>query len=108
MIYLYSAWSHDLNNRDFVRVIILFLERGKLNLKYLKPFYEFAYRKFGSTLSSASGYLNETAAEAPSARSMKTLIKKSIKSLWMGSRSLKDSSVHLKKNRIQSSEGERQ
>lgn len=63
MIYLYSAWSHDLNNRDFVRVIILFLERGKLNLKYLKPFYEFAYRKFGSTLSSASGYLNETAAE---------------------------------------------
>ena len=64
MIYLYSAWSHDLNNRDFVRVIILFLERGKLNLKYLKPFYEFAYRKFGSTLSSASGYLNETATEA--------------------------------------------
>ncbi|MBC7429422.1 MAG: hypothetical protein H7336_12465 [Bacteriovorax sp.] len=64
MTYLYSAWSHDLDNRDFVRVIILFLERGKLNLKYLKPFYEFAYKKFGSTLSSASGYLNETAAEA--------------------------------------------
>ncbi len=63
MIYLYSAWSHDLNNRDFVRVIIMFLERGKLNLKYLQPFYEFAYRKFGSTLSSASGYLNETASE---------------------------------------------
>lgn len=63
MTYLYSAWSHDLNNRDFVRVIILFLERGKLNLKYLKPFYEFAYRKFGSTLSSASGYLSESAAE---------------------------------------------
>jgi hypothetical protein len=32
-------------------------------LKYLTPFYEFAYRKFGSTLSSDSGYLNETATE---------------------------------------------
>ncbi|MBC7714195.1 MAG: hypothetical protein H7177_12700 [Rhizobacter sp.] len=64
MTYLYSAWSHDLDNRDFVRVIILFLERGKLNLKYLKPFYEFAYKKFGSTLSSDSGYLNETASES--------------------------------------------
>jgi hypothetical protein len=64
MTYLYSAWSHDLDNREFVRVIILFLERGKLNLKYLKPFYEFAYKKFGSSLSSASGYLNETAPES--------------------------------------------
>ena len=64
MTYLYAAWSHDLNSRDFVRVIIQFLERGKLNLKYLKPFYEFAYKKFGSTLSSESGYLNETASES--------------------------------------------
>jgi hypothetical protein len=64
MTYLFSAWSHDLENRDFVRVIILFLERGKLNLKYLKPFYEFAYKKFGSTLSSDNYYLTETSAEA--------------------------------------------
>lgn len=63
MSYLFSAWSHDLNNRDFIRVIILFLERGKLNLKYLKPFYEYAYKKFGSTLSSDSGFLSETADE---------------------------------------------
>ncbi len=63
MTYLFSAWSHDLNNKDFIRVIILFLERGQLNLKYLKPFYEYAYRKFGSTLSSDSGYLSETADE---------------------------------------------
>lgn len=63
MTYLYSAWSHDIDNRDFVRVIILFLERGQANLKYLTPFYKFAYKKFGSTLSSASGYLSETASE---------------------------------------------
>ena len=64
MTFLFSAWSHDLSNKDFVRVIILFLERGKLNLKFLKPFYEFAYKKFGSTLSSESGYLEETTAES--------------------------------------------
>ena len=63
MTYLYSAWSHDPDNRDYIRVIILFLERGKLNLKYLKPFYEYAYKKFGSSLSTASGFLSETPAE---------------------------------------------
>lgn len=63
MTYLYSAWSHDEENRDFVRVIILFLERGQANIKYLTPFYKFAYKKFGSSLSSASGYLNEMASE---------------------------------------------
>ncbi len=63
MTYLYSAWSHDPDNRDYIRVIILFLERGQLNLKYLKPFYEYAYKKFGSSLSAASGFLSETADE---------------------------------------------
>ena len=63
MTYLYSAWSHDPENRDYIRVIILFLERGKLNLKYLKPFYEYAYKKFGSSLSTASGFLSETPTE---------------------------------------------
>jgi hypothetical protein len=61
MTYLFSAWSHDLNNRDFVRVIILFLERGRSNLKFLKPFYEYAFKKFGSSLSGD----NELLLEAP-------------------------------------------
>lgn len=63
MTYLYTAWSHDLNNRDFVRVIILFLERGKSNLKFLKPFYEYAFKKFGSNLSGDNEFLLETAEE---------------------------------------------
>jgi hypothetical protein len=63
MTYLYSAWSHDLDNRDFVRVIILFLERGEENLKFLQPFYEYAYKKFGTNLSSANDSLEETASE---------------------------------------------
>jgi len=60
MTYLYAAWSHDLGNRDFVRVIILFLERGKSNLKFLKPFYEYAFKKFGSNLSADNEFLLET------------------------------------------------
>lgn len=63
MTYLFAAWSHDLANRDYVRVIILFLERGKSNLKFLKPFYEYAYKKFGSNLSSDNDMILETAEE---------------------------------------------
>lgn len=63
MIYLFNAWSHDVNNKEYIRVIIYFLERGKLNLKFLKPFYEYAYRQFGSTLSNDSERLSESADE---------------------------------------------
>lgn len=63
MTYLFAAWSHDLGNRDFVRVIILFLERGKSNLKFLKPFYQYAYKKFGSNLSSGEDMVLETVEE---------------------------------------------
>ena len=63
MTYLFSAWSHDLLNREYIRVIILFLERGKSNLKYLKPFYEYAYKKFGSNLSGENDLLLETSDE---------------------------------------------
>jgi hypothetical protein len=63
MMYLFAAWSHDLASREYVRVIIMFLERGKSNLKFLKPFYEYAYKKFGSNLSSESDVRLETTAE---------------------------------------------
>lgn len=63
MMYLYAAWSHDLDNKEYIRMTINFLERGKLNLKYLKPFYEFSYKKFGSSFASVSDYLQENAEE---------------------------------------------
>ncbi|MGZ3787237.1 MAG: hypothetical protein ACXVLQ_01870 [Bacteriovorax sp.] len=63
MTYLYAAWSHDLANREYIRVIILFLERGKSNLKFLRPFYEYAFKRFGSNLSSADEFRLETADE---------------------------------------------
>lgn len=61
MTYLFSAWSHDFVNREYLRVIIIFLERGISNLKYLKPFYEYAYKQFGSTFSGIDNMLLENA-----------------------------------------------
>jgi hypothetical protein len=63
MIYLFSAWSHDTSNKDFIRVIILFLERGKTNIKYLRPFYEYAFKKFGSSFSNEKEFLIESPEE---------------------------------------------
>jgi hypothetical protein len=63
MTYLYLAWSHDLDNQNYLRVIILFLERGKENLKFLQPFYEYAFKKFGTNLSSDKDVILENASE---------------------------------------------
>lgn len=63
MILLFSAWSHDLENKDYIRVIIMFLERGQTNIKYLRPFYEYAYKKFGSTFSNEKEFLIESGEE---------------------------------------------
>lgn len=75
MTYLYTAWSHDISNRDYVRVIIYFLERGSSNLKYLKPFYEYSYKKFGSNFSGEEGNLDETNEEKLKRKSKEELEK---------------------------------
>jgi hypothetical protein len=75
MTYLYTAWSHDVNNRDYIRVIIYFLERGSSNLKYLKPFYEYSYKKFGSNFSGEDGNLDESAEEKLKRKSKEELEK---------------------------------
>lgn len=61
MIYLYLAWSHDLNNSNFMRVIIEFLERGKDNYKFLQPFYAYSLKKFGTNLSTDKTKILENA-----------------------------------------------
>lgn len=63
MTYLMSAWSHDMSNKEFLRVMISFLERGKHNIKFLKPLYEFAYKKYGTNLSSNEELIIENANE---------------------------------------------
>jgi len=63
MTYLMAAWSHDMSNKEFLRVMISFLERGKHNIKFLKPLYEFAFKKYGTNLSSSEELIIENANE---------------------------------------------
>ncbi|MBJ00195.1 MAG: hypothetical protein CME67_03105 [Halobacteriovoraceae bacterium] len=47
MFYLMSAFSHDLENRKYLKQMIYWLERGEDNQKQLKALYEFASKKYG-------------------------------------------------------------
>ena len=63
MTYLIAAWSHDIQNKEFLRVMISFLERGEQNIKFLKPLYEFAFKKYGTNFSSVEELVIENANE---------------------------------------------
>ncbi|MBF0363150.1 MAG: hypothetical protein HQK49_19165 [Oligoflexia bacterium] len=52
MFYLFSAWSHKIEDKEFLKEIIRFLERGQSNLSKLQPFYFYAYKKYGINFSS--------------------------------------------------------
>ncbi len=52
MLYLFSAWSHDINNKEFLREIIKYLERGKDNLSQLGPLYYYIFKKYGRDFNS--------------------------------------------------------
>ena len=51
MLYLYSAWSHHTNNKDYIEQMVYYLERGKSNEKQLMPVYEYAVKKWETTFS---------------------------------------------------------
>jgi hypothetical protein len=61
MIYLFAAWTHNIDNESFLREMIKFLERGNDNNIHLQPLYEFAYKKYGSNYSDDVGNRKETA-----------------------------------------------
>lgn len=54
MIYLMSAWTHVLENKNFLRQMIQFLERGEQNALYLAPLYEYSLRTYGTSFSKTS------------------------------------------------------
>ncbi len=54
MIYLMSAWTHVNENKNFLRQMIQFLERGEQNMIYLAPLYEYALRTYGTSFSKNS------------------------------------------------------
>lgn len=60
MIYLYAAWSHDMEKKSFFAEMIDFMERGKSNYVQVNSLYEFALKKFGSNFSSDMEKLKET------------------------------------------------
>ncbi len=59
LTYLYSAWSHQPNSKDFLRAMIRFLEKGKDHQYQTAPLYEYAYRKFGSNFSTREDTVKE-------------------------------------------------
>ncbi len=49
MLYLFSAWSQDLQNVDMLKEMIFYLERGRTNAIQLRALYKFALKQYGKT-----------------------------------------------------------
>ncbi|MDD0853099.1 hypothetical protein HBN50_08325 [Halobacteriovorax sp. GB3] len=60
MVYLYAAWSHVPEKREFLKEMIRFLERGQGNQVYLKALYDYAYRLYGTNFSLSDSERVET------------------------------------------------
>lgn len=59
MLYLFSAWSHDMQQTDMLKEMIYFLERGEKNHEQLKPLYRYALSKYRKTFTSRDIGLEE-------------------------------------------------
>jgi hypothetical protein len=51
LVYLYSAWSHSVNNKKILKEIIFYQEKNRNNFKCLRPFYEYTRNRYGNALS---------------------------------------------------------
>lgn len=49
MLYLFSAWTQDLDNVEMFKEMIYYLERGRNQFKQLRPLYAFALKHYGKT-----------------------------------------------------------
>ncbi len=56
--YLFSAWSHDVENKKLFSEMVSFLEKGEGNLIYLAPLYQFSHDMY-------RGILNEVEDNKP-------------------------------------------
>lgn len=59
MLFLFSAWSHDMDQVDMLKEMIYFLERGEKNHDQLKPLYRYAYKRYNKTFTSRDVGLEE-------------------------------------------------
>lgn len=55
MLYLFAAWSQQVDNADLFKEMIFYLERGTGNKEILKNLYQYAFKRFGKTFSTRSG-----------------------------------------------------
>ena len=51
MLYLFSAWSHNMFDKSIIREMVEYLERGEQNQKQLAPVYRYALARWGTTFS---------------------------------------------------------
>ncbi len=51
MLFLFSAWTHQMNNRDILDYIVKIQERGSNNQPVLKNMYEYSYSRYGDVYS---------------------------------------------------------
>lgn len=49
MLYLFAAWSQQLDNVDILKEMIYYLERGQNTKKQLQALYTYAFKKYGKT-----------------------------------------------------------
>lgn len=67
LMYLYLAWSYDLQNDTYLRTLIHYLEKGKDNFSYLAPLYTYIHQVYGDKfvsmrdLQKAEAYTQEQA-----------------------------------------------
>lgn len=55
MLYLFSAWSQDIDSEQLLKEMIFYLERGKNRELQLRPLYRFALQKYGKTFTGRRG-----------------------------------------------------
>jgi len=49
LLYLFSAWTQDINNMNLLREMIQYLERSPYMGAQLKPLYSYSFKKYGKT-----------------------------------------------------------
>lgn len=56
MLYLFSAWTQEMDNQELLKEMIFYLERGRENTRQLKPLYAYALKKFGKTFTTRENF----------------------------------------------------
>ncbi len=59
MLYLFSAWSHQMEDVEMLKEMVYFMERGQKNGPQLKPLYRYIYDRYKKTFTTRDVGLDE-------------------------------------------------